>query len=426
MSQNLSKPTYYLEADKSFAELDHSSLSLTNSYDNHYIGTNQFTSHLKVRVYSSFNSLPSTYQQFFKLISEKDFFASKAWLENIICTTLDTHSTLRLYGVETNDADSATPQALLVTSTAAQNGAKIKGWWVSDFAIAGLTNYQCHSHTFLYPNNINNLSEIVNALVNQLKKEKRPLIDLNLFSSESKSLSALKHAFDNTRGFTTSTYDYCSNWAENTEHLDYQQYLKNRSKSTRKGIARKKKRLQENHNVQLEILTSEKDIGKMISLFNTVYSQSWKEPEFFPNFTAGLIRTCAQHGTLRFGVLYIDNEPASVELCIVANNKAVFAKSAYDSKYAKHSVSSILLLHIIENVIEADQSNLLSFGLFDDDYKKSWCRERRIVKGIVAFNTRTLWGNIGLAIYSLIEFKDNILQKIKLPIKILLKRNSFN
>ncbi|MDW3094094.1 MAG: GNAT family N-acetyltransferase [Gammaproteobacteria bacterium] len=390
--------------------------SPTNSSRYKTADFSQKLSQLKINIYNSFDSLPSTYQQFFKQIAEKNFFYSRAWLENIIDTTLESNSTLRLYGVETNDINS-TPKALLVTTSAAQNGAKIKGWWVKDHAIAGLTNYQCHSHSFLYPNNTNNLNEIFDSLVNQFKGEKRPLIDLNLFASDSESLSALNQTFNKTQEYKALTYDYCSNWVENTEHLDYQQYLAHRSKSTRKSILRKKKRLQEKHDTHFEILTEENDTDKAISLFNKVYSNSWKEPEYFPDFTLGLIRTCAQKNTLRFGVLYIDNQPASVELCIVANNKAIFAKSAYDRKYAKHSVGSILLLHLIEHVIEADHSKLLSFGHFDDDYKKSWCQERRIVKGIVAFNTHTLWGNIGLTIYSLIDFKDSILQRVKNLIK---------
>ena len=121
-------------------------------------------------------------------------------------------------------------------------------------------------------------------------------------------------------------------------------------------------------------------------------------------------------------MLYIDNQAASVELCITANNKTTFAKSAYDPAYAQHSASSILLLHMIEHVISTDKSSLLSFGLFDDDYKKSWCQERRMISGIVAFNTRTVWGAIGFASYSLSRLKDNIIQRIKPPLKLIYKK----
>ena len=375
---------------------------------------------LQVKLYQDLDSLPPSYEQLFQDIAKKDFFSSRAWLENIFDTTLEGNATPRFYGVEANDLKS-TPQALLVFTEAAQNGARIKGWWVKDNAIAGTTNYLCYSHTFLYSDKNNNLSAVVNALIMQLKKDKHPLIDLNLFASESISLPILNQAF-NDAGMKVSIYEYCSNWVENTEHLDYQQYLTNRSKSTRKGILRRKRRLQEKHNVRFEILNKESDIEKAISLFEAVYAKSWKELDYFEDFTPGLIRMCAQKGTLRFGVLYIDDIAACVELCIVANDKATFAKSAYDSKYAKHSPGSILLLHMIEYVINADKSKLLSFGLFDDAYKKSWCQERRTIKGIVAFNTHTFWGAIGFTAYSLEKLKDNILQHIKSPLKAIHKK----
>lgn len=370
---------------------------------------------LQVNLYEDLDSLPSSYEQFFQDVAKKDFFSSRAWLQNIFDTTLEGGAKPYFYGVEANDFESK-PQALLVFTAAAQNGARIKGWWVKDSAIAGTTNFLSYSHTFLYTDKTNNLSAAINALITRLKEDKHSLIDLNLFASDSTSLPLLNQAFK-TAGMKASVYEYCSNWVENTEHLDYKKYLASRSKSTRKGTLRKKRRLQESHDVRFEILTHESDSEKAISLFDEVYAKSWKEPNYFEEFTPGLIRMCAQQGTLRFGVMYIDNQAASVELCITANNKATFAKSAYDPAYAEHSTSSILLLHMIDHVISSDQSKLLSFGLFDDAYKKSWCQERRMINGIVAFNTHTLWGTIGFCAYSLGELKDNMLQRVKPTLK---------
>ncbi len=375
---------------------------------------------LQVKLYEALDSLPSAYEQFFRDVAKKDFFTSRAWLQNLFDTTSEGGLKPRFYGVETNNFES-TPQALLVFTAAAQNGARIKGWWVKGNAIAGTTNYLSYSHTFLYTDKTNNLSATINALVAQLKIDKYPLVDLNFFASNSISLPILNQAFRRA-GMKTFVYEYCSNWVENTEHLDYQRYLANRSKSTRKGTLRKRRRLEENHKVRFEILTRERDSEKAISLFDEVYAKSWKEPNYFEDFTPGLIRTCAHQGTLRFGVLYIDDKAASVELCIAANDKATFAKSAYDPKYAEHSASSILLLHMIEHVINFDQAKLLSFGLFDDAYKKSWCQERRIISGIVVFNTHTFWGVIGFTAYSLSRLKDNILQRVKPPLKAIYKK----
>ena len=405
----------HTEASNAFA-MHIASNDTTNDRSNLYTTTK---SQLQVNLYEDLDLLPSSYEQFFKDVERKDFFISKAWLKNIFDTALEEGSNPRFYGVEATDCN-ATPQALFVFTTASQTGARIKGWWVKDNAIAGTTNNLCYSHTFLYTDKINDLSAAINALIAQLKKDKYSLIDLNLFASESISLPLMNQAFNNA-GMKASVYEYSSNWIENTEHLDYQQYLANRSKSTRKSVLRQKRRLQEKHNVRFEILTQESDADKAISLFNDVYAKSWKEPNYFQDFAPGLIRTCAESGTLRFGVMYIDDKAASVELCITANNKATFAKSAYDSNYAKHSPSSILLLHMIEHAISSDKAKSLSLGLFDDAYKKTWCQERRIIYGIVAFNLHTFWGAIGYTVYSLKESKDKILQYIKRFLKPLYK-----
>lgn len=377
-----------------------------------------------VKVYNNLNDLPEYYAAFFKDIETKDFFSSREWFENIINTTLAPNTELFLYGVETDDP-TPSPQALLVTTKAVQNrnGAKIKGWWLHDSSIAGLTNYQCHSHTFLYPSNCNNLTEITAALAKHLKKERRPIIDLNLFPKGSDCLNTISNQFKAV-GMSPSIYEYCSNWIEDTNHLSFEKYLANRSKSTRKGILRKKRRLEENHEVKIEILSNENDSAKAIELFNAVYDTSWKEPEYFQDFTPGSIETCAKKGTLRLGVLYIDGEAASVELCMTANEKTTFAKSAYNPKFSDSSASSILLLHMIEQAVETEKSKLLSFGLFDDTYKKSWCKERRLIEGIVIFNTSTLWGCIGLISYKLKHFKDVQLENIKPYIKALLNKFS--
>jgi len=377
---------------------------------------------LRVTVYNDLDTLPEYYDSFFKKVAIKDFFSSRDWFKNIINTTLNTNTELFLYGIE-EYTHTPTPKVLLITTRAVQNrnGAKINGWWLPNSSIAGLTNFQCYSHTYLYPENTDNLDEITSELVNHLKKEKRPVIDLNLFPKDSECQKTLNKHF-NLAGMTALNYEYCSNWVETTEHTNYEKYLANRSKSTRKGILRKRRRLEENHDVKIEILSKENDAERAISLFNEVYSASWKEPEYFQDFTPGLIRTCAKNGTLRLGVLYIDEQAASVEFSITANRKTTFAKSAYNTKFSEHSASSILLLHMIEHSLEMEKSKLLSFGLFDDDYKKSWCKDRRLIEGIVIFNTSTLRGCIGLICYKIINFKNSQLEKIKPRIRFMLKK----
>ena len=367
---------------------------------------------LNVVIYDGFDCLPAEYDQFFNQMAQQSFFHSRPWFENLARTTLENGARLRLYAVEAI-REKRSPQALLVTTNpAAQNGARIRGWWVGKSSIAGFTNYQSYTHTLLLPDSTANTAEVTRALVSKIQQEQHSLIDLNLFTPTSPNLSLLIWAFKDA-GMPVSTYDYAGNWIEDTSHLDFQQYLKNRSKSIRKGTLRKKRRLQEAHDIHFEIITETQKVEKAITQFDAVYTKSWKEQDYFKDFTPGLIRTCAEQGTLRLGILYVDGKAASVEMCIVANKQATFAKSAYDPKYADYSISSILLLHVIEHVITTDQVQQISFGVFDDPYKKSWCNQRRELWGVVAFNTKTIWGKVGFVCFSINRIISNAKQQLK-------------
>ena len=377
------------------------------------VQTTHENTNLDVTTYDGFDALPPKYDQFFNQMAQQNFFCGRPWFENLVRTTLENGARLRLYAVEAI-RENHSPLALLITTIpAAQNGARIRGWWVHKSSVAGFTNYQSYTHTLLLPESTANTTEVVRRLVAKIQLEQRSLIDLNLFAPTSPSLSLLMWAFKDA-GMPVCTYDYAGNWMEDTSHLDYQRYLKNRSKSIRKGTQRKKRRLQETHDIRFEIITEELQAEKAIALFDAVYTKSWKEPDYFNDFTPGLIRTCAEQGTLRLGVLYVDGEAASVEMCIVANKQATFAKSAYDPKYSDYSVSSILLLHVIEHVITTDQVQQISFGVFDDPYKKSWCKQRNELWGVVAFNTKTFWGKIGFVCFSLKRIILHAKQQLKL------------
>ena len=355
---------------------------------------------LNVRVYQRLDDLPPEYDQFFARMAKQSFFFSRAWFENLVQTTLEQNANLRLYAVETHQ-DNLTPQALLIMQTpAGQNGSRFQNWWARNSSMAGFTNFQSHTHTLLLPESTPNATEVLRKLIAAINEQRPSLIDLNLFSSTSAKLSMLVWAL-NDAGLTTSTYEYAGNWFEDTSHLDYSQYLKNRSKSIRKGCRRKLRRLQEKHQVRFETITHKQDAQRAIDLFYSVYDKSWKEQDYFKEFTPGLIRRCAAEGVLRLGVMYVDDEAVAVEMCIINNEQAVFAKSAYDPKFADYSISSILLLHVIKHVIENDHTTQISFGVFDDPYKKSWCNQRRELWGVVAFNTKSFWGLCGWTFHTL-------------------------
>ena len=160
-------------------------------------------------------------------------------------------------------------------------------------------------------------------------------------------------------------------------------------------------------------MTEAKDAERAISILDAVSKKSWKEEDYFKNFFPGLIRICAAEGSMRVGVLYIDDIAVAADFAIITSHSAVGMKSVYDLEFSKYSLGSILHLYTIKYFIEKDFVKSMNFGLFDDDYKKHWCSQRRELWGIAAFNMNTFWGRCGYICYSLIQMKG----KLKLLLK---------
>jgi CelD/BcsL family acetyltransferase involved in cellulose biosynthesis len=106
----------------------------------------------------------------------------------------------------------------------------------------------------------------------------------------------------------------------------------------------------------------------------------------------GLARRCAEQGWLRLGIAYLDGEPAAAQLWIVADGTASIFKVAYDQRFAKESVGTLLTSLLMEHVMERDKVSVVDYLTGDDGYKKDWMSQRRERWGIVAFNPRTLLG----------------------------------
>ncbi|RDH44890.1 GNAT family N-acetyltransferase [Zooshikella ganghwensis] len=130
--------------------------------------------------------------------------------------------------------------------------------------------------------------------------------------------------------------------------------------------------------------------------FVTVYNQSWKKPEPYPDFMPSFIRLCADLGILRLGVLTIGQQPAAAQLWITFQSTSIIYKLAYDEKYKVYSVGSILSHFMFKHSIDEDKVTLIDYGIGSEAYKRDWMRSVQNVQGVEAFNLRTVRG-LGLA-----------------------------
>jgi ribosomal protein S18 acetylase RimI-like enzyme len=373
---------------------------------------------MPVRVYAGFDELPESYEKFFREIGRDNFFLSLGWFRNLASAAMEPNAELRLYAVERDDSE-ATPLALLVTrAPAGQNGSIFNGRWIGRRSLSAMTNYQSIEFAPLISPDLKDPSIPLRELIAYICAE-RPrwsLIDFNLLDSQAPWFKPLCDSFA-AAGMVAQSYFYAGRRFEPTEGLSFQDYIANRPNNERRGIRRHKRQLEEKHRVRLEIVTGPESLDDAIADYDRVLAASWKEPEMFPTFTAGLIRAAAESQALRLGLLYVNDEPVATQIWIVAGGRATIYKLHFHEGYRRYSVGSILTAHLMERALEVDKVREVDFGLFDSQSKRAWMTKLREVHGLVAFNPRVGWGAVALMRFEIGRVGSSLLEMAKPALK---------
>lgn len=206
-------------------------------------------------------------------------------------------------------------------------------------------------------------------------------------------------------GWVVDRYFCFGNWYLQTNALSYQDYLAQRPGALRSTIRRAHTKLKRHPDFQLDIVTGESGLSAAIADYAAVYQKSWKLPEPYPEFIPGLCRLAAEQGWLRLGIARLDGSPIAAQLWLVAGDKAMIVKLAYDGEYAHTSVGTVLTAHLMQYVIDVDKVSEVDYLMGDDHYKRDWMSDRRERYGLIAFNLRFAAGVAGLARHRLGKIK---------------------
>ncbi len=187
--------------------------------------------------------------------------------------------------------------------------------------------------------------------------------------------------------FKTKSYDCFGNWYSDEINGSSKDYMDKRSKNFRASIKKNYKKLQQSGEVVFKLVTGEHDCPDYFTLYNEVYSRSWKKEErvgrtFFPE----MVRYAERNGWLRVGLLFLDGTPVGAGFAIVTGGRAYFEKIAYDEKYKGFGAGSVCLYEMIRHVIDVDSVSTIDFLRGDDEYKRHWVDKRRVRKGIMIYN----------------------------------------
>jgi hypothetical protein len=308
----------------------------------------------------------------------------------MVRNALDPGDEICVYGVEP-DTPSDPPSVALASRYNRQAAGVFK-----PLRLSGLSNYYSSFFGPLLPSG-EELDVVLEALVRGICSDRLhwDMVELRPLDVASPVFPALVKAFQSA-GMVVQTYFCFGNWYCQVGGLSFEQYMENLPSALKNTLRRKGKKLEKAPHIQIKIITGGKDLEEAIGAYQKVYDASWKVPEPYPMFIAGLIRTCAEQGWLRLGLVLVNHEPIAAQLWVVHGGHATIFKLAHDEKFAELSAGSILTARMMEHVIEVDKVEEVDFGSGDDPYKRNWLPNRRERWGILALNPRTLPGLLGI------------------------------
>jgi Acetyltransferase (GNAT) domain len=214
------------------------------------------------------------------------------------------------------------------------------------------------------------------------------------------------------RTFWTLAY---RNWYAATEGMSYRQYLSALTSTFPATSEKRRQSFLRKHPSSISIVTSADGLDEAIDAYQHVYASSWKQQEPFPAFIPGLIRTAAEQGWLRLGILRVEGEAAAAQLWFVVDRRALIYKVAYVDRFAKLSVGSTLSCALLEHVLDIDHVREVDFLSGDDPYKAKWMFARRDRWTLLGFNPRR-WRGVVAACREAVSQRRNAFKNKASPV----------
>lgn len=197
-------------------------------------------------------------------------------------------------------------------------------------------------------------------------------------------------------GLAVRRFNHFGNWHEVVRGQTWKSYLAERPGQLRETIRRKLRRTPD-----FDLVTGGDRLEPGIAAFEDVYRRSWKEPEPFPDFNAGLMRAVAPLGMLRLGILRDGDTPMAAQLWIMERERATVLKLAHDEAFKAASPGTVLTALMLQRLLDEEQVPEIDFGRGDDPYKSAWARQRRQRIGLILANPRRPRGMVFLGRHAL-------------------------
>ena len=250
-------------------------------------------------------------------------------------------------------------------------------------------NFDSHIRNFILGNpSDGERSEILSALFDYLRDQHKnwDVIELESMPEEDPTYNTLKsiiaeHAFKN-KEFTCF-----GDWYLDGINYSGDEYIKRRSKNTRSGVGKKRRRIERLGHLEFQVGTEKEKLDYYLSLYQEVRGKSWKHPELNRAFLNDARHMAAEKQCLKFGFLFFNNSPIATLFTIISNGTAYLMEVVYDKQYEEFSPGEIIYAEFIKYLIDVDRITEIDQLRGDEPYKKSWTPQRRERKGIQVFNS---------------------------------------
>jgi hypothetical protein len=345
-----------------------------------------------VRVYSGLEELPESVLNLFEEAGRQSIFLALPWFQNFIQTAMAPEDRVRIY-CATAVGRQGTPAGMLL-----MRGSNNSNSFFSPRKLEALANYYSCFYAPHLAVSASESRETIRALTLAMAQEnpRWDAVEVKPMDLNSTEFHELVEAFK-AAGFIVQTFFSFGNWYLPVNGRSFAQYTESLPSVLKNTLNRKRKKLEKTGRAKIEIVTGGQGLDAAIDAYMKVYLSSWKRPELYPQFIPGLIRMCAAMGALRMGIIYVDGEPAAVQLWIVHHGNALIYKLAYDERFGELSVGTILSATLFQHALDVDKVIEVDYLSGDDAYKKDWMSQRRERWGILALSSRTPRGILAIA-----------------------------
>lgn len=322
-----------------------------------------------------FSRLPPPLADLFVRAAQRSFFALPLWYHVLARYGTETGSRVRLY------TDNETRAALVCRFSPGQH------------RLLSLSNYYSTEHGPVYAAGGTAFRQALGAIAREIADARYDAIQFAGLDPRDESFAGLVDAFS-AAGLRPQRYFDSGTWYEETAGIDFDRYIARRPSALRNTWRRKNKALAAAHRIETVFHDDESTLAEGVRDYESVYAESWKAAEPFPNFMPHLMRAAATVGALRLGILKVDDVPAAAQCWIAWRGRVTIYKLAHATRFDELSVGTILTMRMMERVLERDKPREIDFGRGDDAYKKSFLSQRRERWGLLIANPHTLAGRL--------------------------------